>query len=156
MNIAQWVEDTHDLTELLLKRFHQKSLILVGSSWGSVIGIETVKKYPESYRAFVGTGQIANFTEGMNAGYRFLLVEAKKRNDMKALNELTKIGPPPYVGLTRRVCAVLASRCPSRTQISTRLPGRGAPPIKKGLENRPFFVGGEGGIRTHVDANRNQ
>ena len=94
MNIAQFVEDTHDLTELLLKRFHQKNLILVGSSWGSVIGIETVKKYPHLYRAFVSTGQIANFTEGMNVGYRFLMAEAKKRNDMKALNELTKIDRP--------------------------------------------------------------
>lgn len=96
MNIAQFVEDTHDLTELLLKRFHQKSLILVGSSWGSVIGIETIQKYPDLYRAFVSTGQIANFTEGMNVGYRFLMIEAKKRNDMKALNELAKIGAPPY------------------------------------------------------------
>ena len=25
-----------------------------------------------------------------------------------------------------------------------------APPIKKGLKNRPVFIGGEGGIRTHV------
>ena len=25
-----------------------------------------------------------------------------------------------------------------------------APPIKKGLKDRPFFIGGEGGIRTHV------
>ena len=25
-----------------------------------------------------------------------------------------------------------------------------APPIKKGLKNRPFYIGGEGGIRTHV------
>jgi pimeloyl-ACP methyl ester carboxylesterase len=98
MNIAQLVEDTHDLTELLLKRFHQKNLILVGSSWGSVIGIETVKKYPRLYHAFVSTGQIANFTEGMNVGYRFLMAEAKARNDMKALDELTRIGPPPYLG----------------------------------------------------------
>ena len=29
-------------------------------------------------------------------------------------------------------------------------------PNKKGLKNRPVFIGGEGGIRTHVDANRNQ
>jgi pimeloyl-ACP methyl ester carboxylesterase len=98
MNIAQFVEDTRELTELLLKRFRKKNLILVGSSWGSVIGIETVKKYPNLYRAFVSTGQIANFTEGMNAGYRFLMAEAKRRNDLNALNELTKLGPPPYEG----------------------------------------------------------
>ena len=98
MNAAQLVEDTHDLTELLLERFHQKKLILVGSSWGSVIGLETVKKYPDSYRAFVSTGQIANFAQGMDVGYRFLVDEAKKRNKPEALNELTKIGPPPYIG----------------------------------------------------------
>ena len=98
MNIAQFVEDTHELTELLLKRYHQKNLILVGSSWGSVIGIETVKKYPDLYRAFVSTGQIADFTEGMNVGYHFLMAEAKKRNNTNALNELTKLGPPPYAG----------------------------------------------------------
>ena len=98
MNIAQLVEDTHDLSQLLLQRFHQKNLILVGSSWGSVIGIETVKKYPGLYRAFVSTGQIANFTQGMNVGYRFLLAEARKRNDTTALADLTKLGPPPYSG----------------------------------------------------------
>ena len=98
MNAAQLVEDTHDLTELLLERFHQKKLILVGSSWGSVIGLETVKKYPDLYRAFVSTGQIANFAQGIDVGYRFLLTEAKKRNQLDALNDLTKIGAPPYLG----------------------------------------------------------
>jgi pimeloyl-ACP methyl ester carboxylesterase len=98
MNIAQLVEDTHELTQFLLKRFHRKNLILVGSSWGSVIGIETVKKYPDEYRAFVSTGQIANFTQGMDVGYRFLVAEAQKRNDTKALNQLAKIGPSPYRG----------------------------------------------------------
>jgi pimeloyl-ACP methyl ester carboxylesterase len=99
MNIAQFVEDTHDLTELLLTRFHQKKLILVGSSWGSVIGIETVQKYPQFYRAFVSTGQIANFSEGLNVGYRFLLDEARTRNNADALKSLSAIGAPPYFGV---------------------------------------------------------
>jgi pimeloyl-ACP methyl ester carboxylesterase len=98
MTIAQFVEDTHDLTKLLLARFHQDKLILIGSSWGSVIGIETVQKYPHFYRAFVSTGQIANFEAGMTAGYRFLLVEANRRNNFGALKDLTRIGPPPYLG----------------------------------------------------------
>jgi len=98
MNVAQFVADTHDLTELLLRRFHQRKLILVGSSWGSVIGIMAVQKYPDLYAAFVSTGQIANIPQGMNVGYRFLLDEARKRNNSDALNELTRIGPPPYSG----------------------------------------------------------
>jgi pimeloyl-ACP methyl ester carboxylesterase len=42
VNISQFVEDTRELTELL-KRFHQKNLVLVGHSWGSVIGLEAVQ-----------------------------------------------------------------------------------------------------------------
>jgi pimeloyl-ACP methyl ester carboxylesterase len=98
MNVARFVADTHELTELLLQRFHRKKLILVGSSWGSVIGIMAVQKYPDLYQAFVSTGQIANLPQGMNVGYRFLLDEAGARNDSKAMHDLTRIGPPPYSG----------------------------------------------------------
>ena len=34
----------------------------------------------------------------MDVGYRFLLAEAKNRNRLDALNDLTKIGAPPYIG----------------------------------------------------------
>ena len=98
MNISQFVEDTRELTELLLKRFHQKNLILVGHSWGSVIGLKAVQKYPNLYSAFVSTGQIANLSEGMHVGYRFVVAEAKRRNNLDAMDDLARIGPPPYVG----------------------------------------------------------
>jgi pimeloyl-ACP methyl ester carboxylesterase len=98
MNIGQFAEDTRELTELLLKRFGQRNLILVGHSWGSVVGLKTVQKYPGLYRAFVSTGQIAGYSEGLTVGYRFLVDEAKKRDNVDALGELMKIGPPPYIG----------------------------------------------------------
>jgi proline iminopeptidase len=98
MNVAQFVADTHELTELLLRRFHRKKLILVGSSWGSVIGIMAVQKYPDLYQAFVSTGQVANLPQGMIVGYRFLLDAARARNDSNAVRDLTRIGPPPYSG----------------------------------------------------------
>jgi len=98
MNIDRIVEDTRELTELLLKRFQKKDLILVGHSWGSVIGLKAIQKYPVLYRAFVSTGQIANYSEGVMIGYRFLVEEARKRNDRAAVAELERIGPPPYTG----------------------------------------------------------
>jgi pimeloyl-ACP methyl ester carboxylesterase len=98
MNLDQFVEDTHELTKLLLDRFHQTSLILVGHSWGSVIGLRTVQKYPDLFRAFVSTGQIANFSEGLEVGYNFVLAEAKSRKDTAALKDLTKVGAPPWNG----------------------------------------------------------
>ena len=46
----------------------------------------------------------------------------------------------------RDVQKSLCDFCRTRVGSSTH----SAPPIKKGLKNRPFFIGGEGGIRTHV------
>ena len=102
MTIDRFVEDTHELTSLLLARFHQDRLILVGSSWGSVIGLRAVQKYPAQYRAFVSTGQIANFAVGMKLGYDFLVDEAHRRKDDDALTELIRIGAPPYLGTDAR------------------------------------------------------
>jgi pimeloyl-ACP methyl ester carboxylesterase len=98
MNLEQIVSDTLELSELLLKRFHRKKLILVGHSWGSVVGLKAIQRRPDLYQAFVSTGQIANYPEGLSAGYEFLIREAGGRNNAAALAELQRIGPPPYAG----------------------------------------------------------
>lgn len=103
MNLNQIVADTVELTELLLKRFDRKSLILVGHSWGSVVGLKAVHKRPDLYRAFVSTGQIANYSEGLLVGYDFLLHEADLRNSATAVRDLQQIGRPPYVGIDSTV-----------------------------------------------------
>lgn len=98
MTLTQLIEDTHELSELLLERFGKRKLILVGHSWGSVLGLRTVQKYPEPFAAFVSTGQIADYGQGLVVGYAFLLEEAKARGNADALAELKQIGPPPYAG----------------------------------------------------------
>lgn len=98
MNLNQIVADTVELTELLLKRFDQKSLFLVGHSWGSVVGLKAIQERPDPYKAFVSTGQIANYSEGLRVGYDFLLAEAVRLKNDTALRELQQIGRPPYAG----------------------------------------------------------
>jgi len=56
MTIDQFVEDTRELTVYLLKRFHQERLVLIGHSWGSVIGALTAGRYPELFHCYVGIG----------------------------------------------------------------------------------------------------
>lgn len=98
MTIEQFVEDAHELTRLLLRRFHRDKLILVGHSWGSVVGLLAVQKYPADYQAFVSTGQIADFAAGQRLAYAFLREEAERRGSEKARRELDRIGPPPFTG----------------------------------------------------------
>ena len=98
MNIDQFVEDTRELTLLLLKRFHQERLVLVGHSWGSAIGALTASRYPELFHCYVGVGQIANMAEGEAASYRWALAQARSAHDRRAIRTLEQIGPPPYAG----------------------------------------------------------
>ena len=98
MNLEQIVADTLELTELLLKRFDRKALILVGHSWGSVVGLKAIQRRPDLYQAFVSTGQIANYSQGLRVAYDFLILEAGRRSNAAALRDLQKIGPPPYDG----------------------------------------------------------
>jgi pimeloyl-ACP methyl ester carboxylesterase len=102
MNLGQLVADTIELTEYLTRRFGQRHLIVVGHSWGSVLGLMAVQRRPDLFSAYVSTGLIAHFGEGQQAAYRFLVEEARRRDAPKALAELTSLGAPPYVGTDAR------------------------------------------------------
>ncbi len=98
MKVDQFVEDTKELTGYLLKKFHKDRIILVGHSWGSIIGALTVSRYPELYYCYIGIGQVANMEENERASYQWTLKQARDRNDKRAIGKLESIGPPPYQG----------------------------------------------------------
>lgn len=98
MNIEQFVQDTRELTLYLLKKFDQERIVLVGHSWGSVIGALTASRYPELFSCYVGIGQVANMNDGEAASYRWTLDQAREHDDRRAIDALVKIGPPPYEG----------------------------------------------------------
>jgi pimeloyl-ACP methyl ester carboxylesterase len=98
MNIDQFVEDTRELTLFLMQKFRKVKIILAGHSWGSVIGLLTVSKYPELFDCYIGIGQLANMAEGEAASYRWTLEQAKRANDHGVIRALEKMRPPPYTG----------------------------------------------------------
>lgn len=99
MNLGQLVADTIEITEHLTQHFGRRKLIVVGHSWGSVLGLMAVQRRPDLYSAFVSTGLIANFAEGQQVAYRFLLAESQRRGIAKAFTELNSLGSPPYAGI---------------------------------------------------------
>lgn len=96
MNIAQFVADTHELTQLLLRRFGASKCYLVAHSWGSMVGALTVARYPDLFYAYVSLGQLAGLPETQQVRYQFALDTARRENNRKAVAELDKIGPPPH------------------------------------------------------------
>lgn len=98
MNIEQFVSDAHELTLLLCRRFNRRRICLAGHSWGSILGVLTVKKYPELYDAYIGIGQVVNMLEGERVSYEWTLAQATQANDTKSVRKLKAMGVPPYSG----------------------------------------------------------
>ena len=60
VTIDSMVEDVHQFVLELLHVYGQDSLILIGHSWGSVLGLEMVKRYPWLVRCYIGLGQVVS------------------------------------------------------------------------------------------------
>ena len=91
------VLDGIELSELLKKRLHTDKIVLVGHSWGSVLGFFIVKARPDLFYAFVGTGQVAaDFARTSAVAYAALVERASREPNSRALEELKDVGPPPY------------------------------------------------------------
>lgn len=56
---SQEIADTIELLRRLSRRFGDQKIILVGHSYGSLIGTAVAQAHPELVRAYVGVGQVA-------------------------------------------------------------------------------------------------
>jgi pimeloyl-ACP methyl ester carboxylesterase len=98
IRIDQFILDACELTRKLCQRFRKEKIFLAGHSWGSVLGIFTVKKQPGLYHAYIGIGQVANMKENENISYEWTLEQAIKARDRHTVQKLREMGPPPYSG----------------------------------------------------------
>jgi pimeloyl-ACP methyl ester carboxylesterase len=94
----RYIADAHELTLYLRQRFGQARIYVLGESWGSVLGVWLVQRYPELFHAFIGTGQMVAFKENDILCYEFALRWARERGDAQKVEQLERLGPPPYYG----------------------------------------------------------
>lgn len=84
------------LAESLRKDLNQDKLIIVGHSWGSILGIHMVRARPDLFHAFVGTGQVADPARNYEVAYSELLAAVERQGNANAVRELREIGKPPW------------------------------------------------------------
>lgn len=96
LSLDKIVGDGLALSEHLISTLDKPKLLLVGHSWGSAVGVHMVKRRPELFSAFVGTGQLVNMHQNEQVNYRRYLQQAERRADAEALRALREIGPPPF------------------------------------------------------------
>ena len=84
------------VVEFVSQRLGTNRVVLLGLSFGSVVGLEMVRARPDLFAAYVGTGLFVHRDDGRAIAYDRVLARARARSDATAMAELEAIGKPPY------------------------------------------------------------
>jgi len=88
---ALYVEDAHELTQYLKKEFQARKIFVACHSWGTIIGINLILKYPGDYAAYLGMGQFVNPNRSEALARTFVTKQAKLNKDTATLHALSTI-----------------------------------------------------------------
>jgi pimeloyl-ACP methyl ester carboxylesterase len=98
MTVDRMAQDGIEVVEFLRTHLHKEKVILVGGSWGSFLGIHMVKRRPDLFSAYVGTGQVIGLPTWKKV-YEIqngrLLAFAQATSNADATKELSAIGAMP-------------------------------------------------------------
>jgi pimeloyl-ACP methyl ester carboxylesterase len=96
LTIERMVVDGIEVVGFLREHLKQDKVLLVGHSWGTVLGIHMVRRRPELFSAYVGTGQLVNKQRNEELNHQRLLAQAKARQNSRALASLLAMGRGPF------------------------------------------------------------
>ena len=98
MTPERYRDDAIELIEALKARYGKRKVVLVGHSWGSIVGLSVALRRPDLLYAYVGMGQAIGFLEGERVGMNWTLAEARKRGDTEAVKAVEALAPYPESG----------------------------------------------------------
>jgi pimeloyl-ACP methyl ester carboxylesterase len=101
ITVDRMVRDGVELAEYLARHLHKRKIILVGGSWGSILGTNMVHARPDLFYAYVGQAQVVNWWENFSASYARVMELAQSANDQVGIAALKEIGPPPWHSLAQ-------------------------------------------------------
>ena len=105
--LQRMVGDGIEVAEYVRRRLGADRLILVGHSWGSVLGVHMAKARPDLFAAYVGTGQIMDVADQMAVTYEATFKRARAAHKDADIQTLEKIGRPPFSSTLDRSALLL-------------------------------------------------
>ncbi|WP_396634322.1 alpha/beta hydrolase [Maribacter sp. R86514] len=96
LSISDMTNDGIAVTQYILKRLGQRKVILMGTSWGSILATKMAQKHPELFHAYIGHAQFVDFTRNIDDAYSHVYKIANIKEDTPTLLKLKDLGPPPY------------------------------------------------------------
>lgn len=78
ITLENLLDDLKATIQFISKRYADSKIILLGHSWGSILGIEYIKRYPNTVSAYIGMGQVVNFLKGEKVGFDYCYEQVKQ------------------------------------------------------------------------------
>ena len=115
LTIERMTEDGVQLAKYLTQHLRKKKIILMGGSWGSILGVHMAKSRPDLFHAYVGIAQVVDSRENQAATYAKVIALARAAGDQSTVSTLEALGAPPWVnprgfGVLRRATRVYEAK----------------------------------------------
>ncbi len=110
MTLPQLIADALTVIDYLSARFDRQDIILLGHSWGTLLGIHVLQEEPAAVSSYIGVGQVSNQIESEKRMYRFVLNKARAEKDSLTKQQLSRLhgyplqnSAPANVALVRQL-----------------------------------------------------
>ena len=114
MTVTQLTSDALELVAGLRTRFHQRKIVLLGHSLGTLVAVRMLQERPEWFRAFVSVAPVVNPASRDRAVWQATIDAATAAGDRWMLWRLRRAGSPPHTSAARilryRLLALAAAR----------------------------------------------
>ncbi|MDZ4374645.1 MAG: alpha/beta hydrolase [Phenylobacterium sp.] len=100
LSIDGMADDGVAVVRHALARTGQRRALVLGVSWGSILGVELARRRPDLLHAYIGAGQVVDMQANEAVGYEGLMARLNARGETKAAEALAAIGPPPYADMS--------------------------------------------------------
>lgn len=89
------LQDLFEVVQYLKKKYNKSKLVLIGHSWGSVLGSIFIKKYPKEVAYYIGASQVIDMLENEKVGYNKVKELIEQAGDLNSRKMLESIGEYP-------------------------------------------------------------
>jgi pimeloyl-ACP methyl ester carboxylesterase len=96
-------QDLFETVQYLKNKYNKDKLIILGHSFGSILGTMYSLENPEDVLCYIGVGQVVNTIQSEKNCYNMLLERANKENDYRTLKKLEQIGAYPLENLNEEM-----------------------------------------------------
>lgn len=88
-------DDVIEVVDHVRERMGKDKVILLGHSWGTIIGLRAAMERPDAIAAYVAHGQVINMQRNEEEGFRLTMEAAKADGNTEAVAALEALEPYP-------------------------------------------------------------